>query len=323
MLSRVAECLYWMSRYIERAENIARFVDVNQTVALEPGDVLDDPWAPLIHTTGDWALFAERYGQSTRESVLRFLTLDTEYPNSIVSCTRAARENARTVRESISTPMWEEINKLYLLLNRAARDLSPADLTYDFFNEIKLASQMFMGVTDGTLSHGEGWHFVRIGRLIERADKTSRILDVKTYGWERQPNPGDVQKTVVQWTALLNSVSALEMYRKVHGRIRPSDVIEFLLLDREFPRSIRYCLRYAEDSIRTMTGSGPGTFANRAEQLLGRLSSGLDYTSIDDILSDSLHTYIDQFQLNLNDVAIAIRESYFAPPAIELVQQPS
>lgn len=319
MLSRVADCLYWMSRYIERAENIARFVDVNQAVALEPGDVLEDPWAPLVLTTGDWALFSERYGQSTRESVLRFLTLDTEYPNSIVSCTRAARENARTVRESISTPMWEEINKLYLLMNRAARELSPEDLTYDFFNEIKLKSQLLIGVTDGTLSHGEGWHFVQIGRMLERADKTSRILDVKTYGWEQQPNPGDVQKTLLQWTALLNSVSALEMYRKVHGRIRPSDVIEFLLLNPDFPRSIRHCVLGAETSLRALTGSSPETSANAAEEQLGRLRSGLEYTSINDILADSLHNYIDRFQLHLNDVALAIYESYFAPPALDLV----
>lgn len=316
MLSRVADSLYWMSRYIERAENIARFVDVNQAMALEPGELEVDPWAPLIYASGDWPRFAERYGQATRESVLRFLTLDAEYPNSLVSCTRAARENARTVRESISTPMWEEINKLYLLVNRAVRELSPAELNYEFYNQVKLASQLFVGVTDGTLSHGEGWQFVRLGRLIERADKTSRILDVKTYGWSHDRPPGDVQQTVVQWTALLQSVSGLEMYRKVHGRIRPTDVMEFLLLDREFPRSIRYCLRFAEESLRLMTGSSTGTFANRAEQLLGRLRSGLDYTSIDDVLVDGLHAYIDRLQNQLNQVGDAIRESYFATPAL-------
>lgn len=316
MLSRVADSLYWMSRYIERAENLARFVDVNQTVALEPGDLMDDPWAPLVHATGDWSLFAERYGQTTRESVLRFLTLDLEYPNSLISCTRAARENARTVRESISTPMWEEINKLYHLVNRAARELSPADLNYEFYNQVKLASQLFVGVTDGTLSHGEGWQFVLLGRLIERADKTSRILDVKTYGWKQHPEPGEVQKTVPQWTALLQSVSALEMYRKEHGRISPTCVMEFLLLDREFPRSVRYCLRIAEDTLRMMTGSSPGTFANRAEQLLGRLRSGLDYTNIDDVLADSLHTYVDRLQTQLNQIGGAIQQCYFATPAL-------
>lgn len=317
MLSRVADSLYWMSRYIERAENLARFVDVNQTMALEPDDIHADPWAPLILATGDWPLFAERYGQTTRDSVLRFLTLDTEYPNSLISCTRAARENARTVRESISTPMWEEINKLYHLVNQAARERSPSDLTYEFFNQVKLASQLFVGVTDGTLSHGEGWQFVRIGRLLERADKTSRILDVKTYGWKGETDPQEVQQVVVQWTALLQSVSALEMYRKTHGRIRPTTVMKFLLLDHEFPRSIRYCLRYAEESMRLMTGSSPGTYANRAEQLLGRLRSGLDYTHIDDVLVDGLHTYIDRLQLQLNQLGEAILASYFAAPSMD------
>lgn len=319
MLSRVANSLYWMSRYIERAENLARFVDVNRAMALEPGDLLDDPWAPLIHATGDWALFAERYGGTTRDSVLRFLTLDVEYPNSIISCTRAARENARTVRESISTAMWEEINKLYLLVNQAARDLAPSDLTFEFFNQVKLASQLFSGVTDNTLSHGEGWQFVRFGRLIERADKTSRILDVKTYGW-KPDKPGQPQGTVVQWTALLQSVSGLEMYRKTHGRISPTAVMEFLLLDREFPRSIRSCLRHAEDALRTMTGSTPGTFSNRPEQLLGRLRSGLDYTSIDDVLADGLHAYVDRLQTLLNQLGEAVHDCYFAPPVLDILR---
>lgn len=321
MLSRVANSLYWMSRYIERAENLARFVDVNQTVALEPGELQEDPWAPLVLATGDWVQYAERYGEPSRDNVLRFLTLDTEYANSLISCTRAARENARTVRDCITTPMWEEINKLYHLVNRAAREFSATDLTYDFYNQVKLGSQLFVGVTDGTLSHGEGWQFVRLGRLLERADKTSRILDVKTYGWQKRPASTEMAPKVVQWTALLQSVSGLEMYRRVHGRISPRNVMEFLLLDREFPRSVRYCLCFAEESLRLMTGSSAGTFSNRAEQLLGRLRSGFDYTQVDDVLADSLHTYVDRLQVQLNQVGDAIRDCYFEPPVLTLSGQ--
>jgi uncharacterized alpha-E superfamily protein len=319
MLSRVADSLYWMSRYIERAEDIARFVDVNQTVALEPGEMLDDPWRPLVLASGDGSVFAERYGAATRDNVLQFLTFDVEYPNSILSCAKFARENARTVRESISTPMWEEINKFYLQVSRTAREIRAADLSYDFFNEIKRGSPLIAGVTDGTLSRGDGWHFVRMGRLIERADKTSRILDVKTYGWSPDQQAAG-QLTVVQWTALLHSVSALEMYRREYGRIRPTDVTEFLLLNREFPRSVRFCLRFAEESMRVLTGSPTGTFANRAEQLLGRLRSNLDYTHIADVLSESLHAYIDRLQIQFNLVGEAIRECYFAPPTSDLVK---
>jgi uncharacterized alpha-E superfamily protein len=319
MLSRVADSLYWMSRYIERAEDTARFLDVNQTVALEPGDLLEDPWMPVVLATGDGPLFQKRFGVATRENVLQFLTFDAEYPHSILSCARNARENARTVRESISTPMWEEINKLYLLISRAARETQAADLSYDFFHEIKRGSQLIAGVTDGTLSRGEGWHFVRLGRLIERADKTSRILDVKTYGWSPDQQAADSQLLVVQWTALLQSVSALEMYRRVYGRIRPADVAEFLLLDREFPRSVRYCLRYAEESLHVMSGTPTGSFTNRAEQLLGRLRSNLDYTNIGDVLSESLHAYIDRLQINLNQIGEAVHECYFAAPVADLV----
>jgi uncharacterized alpha-E superfamily protein len=314
MLSRVADCLYWMSRYIERAENIARFLDVNQRLALQPHDVSDDVWAPLIYTTGDWPLFSERYQSPTRENVIQFLTFDDQYPSSIISCLRLARENARTVRESLSTEMWEEINKLYLMVNRAAA--SPAvDRSYDFCSEVKLASHLIAGVTDATMSHGEGWHFVRIGRLLERADKTSRILDVKTYGW----SPAQTEKsalTIVNWSALLQSVSALEMYRKVHGRIRPTQVAQFLLLDREFPRSIRFCLRRAEESIHSLTGSPQDSFSNRAEQLIGRLRSSLDYTLIDDVLAQSLHSFIDGLQEHFNQIGQAVQDCYFSPQAV-------
>jgi uncharacterized alpha-E superfamily protein len=315
MLSRAADNLYWMSRYIERAENIARFIDVNSNLALQPQEMDVDPWAPLVYTTGDWPVFAEAYGQPTRENVLKFLTFDPEYPNSILSCLKYARENARTVRESISTVMWEEINKFYLMVSRAAAVMQVEDLSFEFFNQIKLSSHLISGVTDATMSHGEGWHFVRLGRLLERADKTSRILDVKTYGWSPEKSDEPSPLTVVHWSALLQSVSALDMYRRVYGRIRPTNVAQFLLLDRDFPRSIRFCLRRAEESVNFMTGSPDGTFANRAEQLLGRLRSSLDYTHIDDVLSQSLHKYIDGLQESLNEIGVAIHDCYVAAPA--------
>jgi len=312
MLSRVADGLYWMSRYVERAENIARFIDVNEKLT-EESESTDSPWAPLIYTTGDWPLFAERYQSATRDNVLAFLTFDTDYPNSIAACARLARENARAVRESISSAMWEELNKFYLTMSRAALERDPSYLNYEFYNEVKLACHLFRGVTDATLSRGEGWHFVRLGRLLERADKTSRIVDVKTYGWSSNPDPAQTP-AIVQWSTLLHSVSALEMYRRLYGRIRPTKVADFLILDCEFPRSIRYCLRGAESSLHAMTGSSEGTFSNRAEQLVGRLRSQLDFTRIDDILKEGLHEFIDRLQGDFNQIGIAIQESFFEVP---------
>jgi uncharacterized alpha-E superfamily protein len=309
MLSRVADSLYWMSRYVERAENIARFIDVNEKLTDDTASEAEI-WAPLIYASGDWPQFVEKYRLSTRENVLTFLTFDTDSQNSIVSCARLARENARAVRESISTPMWEELNKFYLTMSRAAYGREPAYLTYEFFNEVKLSCHLFRGVSDATLSRGEGWHFVRLGRLVERADKTSRIVDVKTYGWTGD-SAVENQLAIVHWSSLLHSVSALEMYRRLHGRIRPTNVARFLLLDGEFPRSVRYCLRGAESSLHAMTGTATGNFSNRAEQLIGRLRAQLDYTRIEDILHEGLHDFIDRLQGELNQIGGAIEESFF------------
>ncbi|MBL9123127.1 MAG: alpha-E domain-containing protein, partial [Planctomycetaceae bacterium] len=176
MLSRVADSIFWMSRYLERAENVARFIDVNLNLTLDLGDSLGEQWEPLVATTGDHADFRERYGSATQQNVLSFLTFDSKNPNSILSCLRGARDNARTVRENISSAMWEEVNKFYLTVRGAAAGGGMLDSPYDFYNQIRLSSNLLVGIMDSTMSRGEGWHFARMGRLLERADKTSRIL---------------------------------------------------------------------------------------------------------------------------------------------------
>src|SRR5258705_522689 len=169
MLSRVADSVFWMARYVERAENVARFIDVNHNLTLDLGEDLGDQWAPLVNTTGDHEAFVRRYDQATRDNVLHFLTFDTENPNSILSCLSHARENARTAREIISSDMWEELNRFYLLVSDAVRAGGKSD--YDFFARIKRASHLLIGTTDATMSHGEAWHFARMGRLLERAEQ--------------------------------------------------------------------------------------------------------------------------------------------------------
>jgi len=309
MLSRVADSVFWMARYIERAENVARFIDVNHNFSLELGDQLGDQWAPLIYTTGDHEAFFNRYKDATRENVLRFLAFDKENSNSILSCVSSARENARTARETISSDMWEELNRFYLLVRDAVNSGASGD--YEFFAQVKRASNLLIGTTDTTMSHGEAWNFVRMGRLLERADKTTRIVDVKYY--ILLPNVADVGTTldVVQWSTLLRSTSALEMYRRQHGRIQPNKVIDFLLLDRCFPRSFRYCVGGAEESLHAITGTPEGTFGNRAEQQLGRLRSELDFTAIDDIIASGLHEFIDDVKDRLNRTGEAIYQCFF------------
>jgi uncharacterized alpha-E superfamily protein len=181
MLSRVAESIYWMSRYVERAENVARFVDVNINLALDSSLGIDQQWGPLVSTSGDFRRFAERCGEPTKENVIDFLTFDRENANSIISCIGAARENARTVREVISLPMWRQLNEFYLYVQSMAEDPDRIESMNRLFLQIRRGTGTFAGVTDSTMTRAEGWHFAHLGRMLERADKTSRILDVKYY----------------------------------------------------------------------------------------------------------------------------------------------
>lgn len=312
MLSRVADSIYWMNRYVERAENVARFVDVNLNLLLDsPGGVQQQQWEPLVVTTGDQNLFRQRYGAATAENVLQFLTFDKQYPNSILSCLQAARENARSVREIISSEMWEQVNSFYLMVKDAAEAVSLADV-HTFFPEVKLASHLFAGVMDATMAHNEGWHFGLLGRLLERADKTARILDVKYY--ILLPSLSDVGTPLddLQWIALLKSASAYEMYRKCQYRITPNSVTEFLILNREFPRSIQFCVLQAEKSLHQITGTQSGTWRLPSDRTIGRLRSELDYVTMDEIVNQGLHEFLDGLQLRLNEVGNAIYEDFFA-----------
>jgi uncharacterized alpha-E superfamily protein len=312
VLSRVAECTFWMSRYLERAENTARFIEVNQNLTLEAEAGGGPQWLPLVDTAGDRELFEELHPNPSRDDVIRFLAFEPLNPNSIFSCLARARENARTIRENITTEMWEETNTLFHLVKHAASDRRVLRSPYQFLSRIKLASLTLIGITDATMSHGEPWHFVRLGRLLERADKTTRILDVKYYVLLPKPAAVGTPVDVVQWSALLKSASALEMYRKSYGRIAPVKVADFLLLDRLFPRSVRFSLIGAEDSLHEITGTPLGTFTNRAEQLLGRLRSELDYTHVSDVIETGMHEYIDALQAKLNDAGDAVHVTFFA-----------
>ncbi len=312
MLSRVADSIYWLNRYIERAENVARFIDVNLKLIMEMPIGVAQQWEPLIATTGDLAIFQERYGQATAENVIHFLSFDPSYPNSILSCLRSARENARSVREIISTEMWEQINSFYLFVNEAATDLSLAAMHHEFFAEVKMSSHLFAGVMDATMTHNEGWHFGQVGRFLERADKTSRILDVKYF--ILLPSVKDIGTTLdeIEWMSLLKSASAYEMYRKTgQHRITPTQVAEFLILNREFPRSIQFCLLQAERSIYQVAGTPLGIWTNPLERSLGQLRSELDYLTIEEIIQSGLHEFLDRFQQRLNDVSKMLFQTFF------------
>lgn len=312
MLSRVADSVTWMARYLERAENVARFIDVNHNLEIDLGDTVREQWAPLVYTTGDRDVFEASYDGMTRENVIRFLAFDRENPNSIISCVRAARESARTIREVISASMWEELNKFHHMVRAAEGAPDVLEQPYEFCHRVKTASHLLVGVTDCTMSHDEAWHFARMGRMLERADKTSRIVDVKYFILLPKVELVGSSLDIVQWSALLKSASALEMYRRAYGRIVPTRVADYLILDRDFARSMHFCVVKAAESLRTITGCSSGTYRFPAEQRLGLLRSQMDYASINGIIKRGLHEYIDGFQTELNKIGEAIHEDFFA-----------
>lgn len=313
MLSRVANSIYWMSRYVERAENVARFLDVNFSITLGAGEPLQAQWAPLVYTTGDEAKFLELYDTPSRDNVLRFLTIDRKNPNSIVSCVESARENARSVRDNIPVGVWQQLNKFYLMIKSVA-DLENLEEPGSFCEQVRLSSHLINGMTDATMSRGEGWHFTQLGRLLERADKTSRIVDVQYY--LLLPDPSDIGSNldVIRWSALLQSATALTMYRRLYGRIAPSSVANFLLLNQQFPRSVHFCLIHAQNSLKAIAGTPVGSFRYNSEQELGRLRAELEYTRIEDVIEQGLHEFIDNFQTRLNKFGAAIHHDFFTLP---------
>jgi uncharacterized alpha-E superfamily protein len=314
LLSRVADSVYWMGRYIERAENVARFLDVNHNLMLDLPQGYQDQWQPIVDTTGDRAVFEERYGAATRAKVVQFLAFDSDYRSSICSCILAARENARSVRETISSEMWEQINSIYLLIAAESRKPDPTPLP-SFCHQIRMACHLFHGITEVTMTHNEAWHFIRLGRNLERADKTSRILDVKYF--ILLPSVRDVGTPYddVQWSAVLKSVSGFEMYRKRHGRISPDRIVEFLLLDHEFPRALRYCVGRADRSLHIITGTAADSFSCASEQRLGLLRSELDFARVDGILTGGLHEFCDSLQTKMNTIDECINSDFLVTVA--------
>lgn len=312
MLSRVANSMYWIGRYIERAENVARSIEVNSHMTLDLEGEEDTQWRPLVTIMGDHATFDAGYGEANQANVIRFLAFDRDNPNSVLSCSTAARENARTIRSTITTEIWEQLNRMYLYVNRAAADPDVLESPHEFYTRMKMGSLLFQGLMEATMTHAEAWHFCRLGRMLERADKTTRLLDVKYF--ILLPTVEQIGMSVddIQWGAVLRSASAFEMYRQKYGEILPSRVVEFLLLDRQFPRAVLHCLNRTAESLHAITGSSEGAFQNVPEQRLGQLRSDLTYMRVEEIMEAGLHEYLDRCQLRINGIGDTIYDTFFS-----------
>jgi len=316
MLSRVANSLYWMSRYIERAENIARIVDVNLQLLLDLRNLdeerLAKHWLPIVQTTGDEQQFFQLHKKATGHAVTEFLVFQMENPNSIVFSICQARENARMVRDQITIEFWEELNRLYWFVRTPQARRVWKESPSEFFQQIKSGVLHLIGLTEATLIHNEGWWFAQTGKFIERADKTSRILDVRYQTLPEKGAPASIsQADALEWSAILRSCSAWDAYKTLRGaEVHPRGVAEFLLFNEDFPRSVRFCVDELNHALRRISGVAEGRFCNDAEKLAGRLAAELQFSTVDEIFDQGLHIYLDQLQTKLNNIGAALFDAY-------------
>ena len=309
MLGRTANQLYWMSRYIERAENTARLLEISQRMSLLPHVAKKgaSEWQALLQIVGHTGDYVERYGEITPANVTAYLTLDRDNPSSIWSTIRAARDNANAERVSITSEMWESLNATWL----EVQDLTPAALNErgqrNFFDWMKERSHLFRGITFGTMLRDEAYNFVRLGTFVERADNVARILDVKYHVLLPSLSEAGGAVDHFQWGALLRSVSGFRAYHQVyHDVITPWRVTELLILNAAMPRSLHACLDATADILQTISGDQP-TEANR---LCGELHASLHFGKIDDIYRNGLHDFLIQFLKRNSVMALEIQNSF-------------
>ncbi|MEZ6121616.1 MAG: alpha-E domain-containing protein [Planctomycetaceae bacterium] len=311
MLSRVADSIYWMARYVERAENLARFVEVAMNFSLDQPDSGVEQWEPLIRATGDDDEFLEACSDFSEANVRQFLTFDGDYHSSILTSVTNARENARTVREAISSEAWEQLNALYHFVRTAAGAGSAMSVDATFYDAVVQYCYHFTGILDATMTRGTGWNFANIGRHLERADKTSRILDVKYFTLLRHVSDVDTPIDDLLWSTVLRSACGFEMYRKRFHSVTVERIADFLILEDEFPRAIRYCIRQVQNSLLTIAAPVEPE-VNSAILQTNEMLDDLNGLSPRAIIQRGMHEAIDSLQSRMNQVALAIHDTYFA-----------
>jgi uncharacterized alpha-E superfamily protein len=319
MLSRTADHLFWMSRYMERAENTARMLNVNYETSLLPqsADMAEQGWRGLLSISElTWA-FSQKYQEVTARNVMDFMVRDETNPSSIVSCVRAARENARAVRGALTTEVWETQNQTWLEFNRMLQGDSFERDPGSLFEWVKFRSHLSRGVTVGTMLQDDSLYFLRIGTFLERADNTARLLDVKFHALAGEYFGADNVKESQEvdfyhWSAILRSVSGFEIYRKVYRNvIRPERVAELLILRRDMPRSLAACMEEVVANLRLVANQQSSETLRRA----GRLRADLEYGRIDEILATGLHAYLTQFLDRVGDLGVGISRDFLVPMA--------
>lgn len=313
MLSRVADALFWMSRHLERAEHVARLLDVCFHLELDLNGVVSGPhelhWAGLAATLQQ--VVPGRGGQSPQAALSHWLTFDPGNPDSIVSCVSRARANARGIRGSITAEVWKELNKLHWQLNDPAFGGQARESPHELYQAVACGSHLVQGACDATLTHDEGWHFLQLGKFLERADKTLRILDVQYHLLHEMSDPADLPLSSLRWAGVLRSCAAFEAYQRLNvGRVEPERVLELLLLHPSFPRSVRFALESAAQALAAVEGTAPGRPLGKADRLLGRVVADLRFGELDEVLRGGLHAFLTRAQQRCLEVCRAVGEHY-------------
>jgi uncharacterized alpha-E superfamily protein len=313
MLSRIADSLFWLARYMERAEDMARILDVNYHMLLEePDELYRLRWAPLLVMAGEEPRFRQLYSEDANaHTVFEFLAFRQDNPNSIIQCISKARENARRIRDRLSREMWEDINGLYHSISGFDSKQEITGGPHRFCNRVKFGSHRFHGVTDATLPHDEGWEFLRLGCFLERAEMTTRLVDVQYQYLLESPQVVGTPDNH-QWMAVLKSAGAYEAYhRKYFSQIQPEQVAEMLILHPQHPRSIRFSINEVLFGLRALSGTAPGSYSNEAERLTGKVLESLRYDKIEEIFEHGLHTYLTELLGSCLTIGENIASSYF------------
>ena len=314
LLSRYAECIFWLARYVERAENLARILDVQETFDRDaPGQ---QNWLSIVQINADEERFAGRYKDASPASVIDFYVLDAENPSSILSSIRAARENARTLRPLISTEMWTQLNVFYNQLRATATSrLAPSELPR-LCATIKESCQTHTGITEGTFYRDQGWLFYQLGRALERADQTSRILDIKYHYLLPSSQDVGTLMDINQWHSLLRSAAGYHAYRRLYpSGMSVETIVGFLIGNARFPRSLRVTVEAARGHLMALCQDHNLKRAYPAAAVAGDLSDRLANLNTGEIVQSGLHEFLDRFQMELIEITDAVALGLFAPSA--------
>jgi uncharacterized alpha-E superfamily protein len=328
MLSRDAHAMYWMARYVERAEHVARFLLVNSTLLIDVADVAPSlqrqQWLGMLDilrlaTPATVAAMTDTKakGGPIAQRIARFLSFQSDNPSSLISCLSKARENARAIREVISAEMWENLNQLYWSIRSDDAEARFEDQPDDFYRGIMTGSMLFQGLTDQTLAHDQRWLFTQVAKYLERIDVTARVLETKFAILKGAEATLETALRNIHWMAVLRSCCAIEAYRRNYlGEMDPLLVTSFLILQKNFPRSIAFCVERALDAVtRLRQANSPrdnaaGTAAP-SERILGRLSAQLEYAEPKEIMTEGLGLYLQRVQQQAAEAALALQHSYF------------